>query len=69
MVKCFTPHLFFSLAVFISLYAWLAATQMVKAAGNMHAAMLDRVLRSPMSFFDTTPSGRIVNRSLVFFLF
>ncbi|PVD37039.1 hypothetical protein C0Q70_04032 [Pomacea canaliculata] len=49
-------------AVFISLYAWLAATQMVKAAGNMHAAMLDRVLRSPMSFFDTTPSGRIVNR-------
>ena len=29
---------------------------------NLHNAMLQNVLHSPMSFFDTTPLGRIVNR-------
>jgi ABC-type multidrug transport system fused ATPase/permease subunit len=28
----------------------------------MHNGMLATVLHSPMSFFDTTPLGRIVNR-------
>lgn len=32
------------------------------AATKLHSEILMRVLRSPMSFFDTTPSGRIVNR-------
>ena len=32
------------------------------ASRQMHKNMLDRVMRSPMSFFDTTPLGRIVNR-------
>uniref|UniRef100_A0A2C9M896 ABC transmembrane type-1 domain-containing protein n=1 Tax=Biomphalaria glabrata TaxID=6526 RepID=A0A2C9M896_BIOGL len=35
---------------------------MVRAAGTLHNHMLANVLRSPMSFFDTTPSGRIMNR-------
>jgi ABC-type multidrug transport system fused ATPase/permease subunit len=34
----------------------------VSASALMHKNMLERVLRSPMSFFDTTPMGRIVNR-------
>ena len=32
------------------------------ASQKMHKKMLTQVMRSPMSFFDTTPIGRIVNR-------
>ncbi|XP_012937343.1 multidrug resistance-associated protein 1 isoform X1 [Aplysia californica] len=34
----------------------------VKATGMLHLGLLLNVLASPMSFFDTTPTGRIVNR-------
>ena len=34
----------------------------LNASRKMHKNMLDRVMRSPMSFFDTTPLGRILNR-------
>jgi hypothetical protein len=34
----------------------------IKAARKLFDAMVDRVLRAPMHFFDTTPQGRIVNR-------
>ena len=32
------------------------------AAKYMHEALLKGVMKSPMSFFDTTPLGRIINR-------
>lgn len=34
----------------------------IRSARVLHAEMLETVVRSPMSFFDTTPLGRILNR-------
>eukprot|EP00667_Euglena_gracilis_P000143 EG_transcript_143 len=34
----------------------------VVAARKMHDTMLDRIMRAPVLFFDSTPIGRIVNR-------
>lgn len=34
----------------------------VRAANRLHERLLERVIHSPMVFFDTTPIGRIVNR-------
>ncbi|CAG8733244.1 36712_t:CDS:10 [Gigaspora margarita] len=36
----------------------------VKAAKRLHNNAIKRVLRAPISFFDTTPLGRIINRLL-----
>lgn len=34
----------------------------MRASQNLHNAMFETVLRSTMAFFDTNPSGRILNR-------
>ncbi|RKP33605.1 hypothetical protein BJ085DRAFT_393, partial [Dimargaris cristalligena] len=47
-------------SVIMSIVVWVFCA--IRAARATHDTMLNRVLRSPMSFFDTTPLGRILNR-------
>ena len=38
------------------------AVTLLKGSSKLHNEMLNRIMRAPMSFFDTTPAGRIINR-------
>ncbi|XP_058061275.1 multidrug resistance-associated protein 1-like [Anopheles bellator] len=49
-----------SIALFIG--SVLLALGCLKAAKESHEKLLDSSMRMPMSFFDTTPLGRIINR-------
>ena len=49
-----------SLFTFIAIMIMTFGT--VKASIRLHDTLLKKILRAPMSFFDTTPTGRIVNR-------
>jgi ATP-binding cassette subfamily C (CFTR/MRP) protein 1 len=49
-------------ALFLLIEEVTFALGSVKAAGRIHREMLHSILRTPLSFFDTTPVGRILNR-------
>ena len=51
-------------ALLVFLRAVALVTANVRACRRVHDEALWAVLRSPMSFFDTTPSGRVLNRRL-----
>lgn len=52
----------FSQAMFMFLFSWSVAVFGTRAGKTMLHRAITRVLRAPMSFFDTTPLGRITNR-------
>ncbi|NXH94045.1 MRP2 protein, partial [Pachycephala philippinensis] len=51
-----------SQALFLLFATMLSAQGAMRASRVMHQQLLSNILRVPMSFFDTTPTGRIVNR-------
>nr|XP_003409027.1 canalicular multispecific organic anion transporter 1 [Loxodonta africana] len=52
----------FAQCVFVLLATLWSAYSSIHAANILHKQLLNNILRAPMSFFDTTPIGRIVNR-------
>ncbi|KAK9461507.1 P-loop containing nucleoside triphosphate hydrolase protein [Lipomyces oligophaga] len=59
-VYLFFGVLFAALTVCYTLVLFILCT--IRAARILHNRMAESVIRSPMSFFDTTPIGRIINR-------
>jgi len=59
-IHCITALLFVALLLLI--YAMLLANRAVVASRVLHHGMLSSVLRAPLTFFEMTPAGRILNR-------
>ena len=49
-----------SILMFLATFSLVFAG--IRASRTLHNTMLERLLRAPMQFFDTTPLGRILNR-------
>ncbi|XP_039253748.2 ATP-binding cassette sub-family C member 5-like [Styela clava] len=66
------PKLYFYLSVFgytiaasvfsMMLKAYVFATLSLRASHGLHNMLFDKIMHSTMEFFDTTPTGRILNR-------
>ncbi|XP_051883066.1 canalicular multispecific organic anion transporter 1 [Pristis pectinata] len=48
--------------IFVLLGVFLITGRTITASRDLHSCLLRNILHLPMSFFDTTPTGRIVNR-------
>ena len=49
-------------SIFIIIRSWTFGTQATQTSTMIHNSMLSNVIHRPMSFFDTTPIGMIMNR-------
>lgn len=54
--------IYITIGIFVLITALMRLLGGVRATKILHRALLGNIVRNPMSFFDTTPSGRIVNR-------
>ena len=65
----FQVYLAYSLSHFAASLAanTLMVMGIVKTLTTIHSRLLYKIMRSPMSFFDTTPVGRIINRQAKLF--
>ena len=52
----------FSPVAFVFLMSLGAVMGLVRASRTLHNSLLSNILKVPLSFFDTTPKGRILNR-------
>ncbi|CAB1338215.1 unnamed protein product, partial [Coregonus sp. 'balchen'] len=57
-----TPIFAVVIAPLAFIYVFVQAYSMLRAAKLMHLYMLQRVLRAPQGFFESTPTGRVLNR-------
>ncbi|KAF9290732.1 hypothetical protein BGZ74_000466 [Mortierella antarctica] len=48
--------------IVIAIASQLLAIAVIRTTREMHSQAFDKVLHAPLSFFDTTPMGRILNR-------
>ncbi len=58
----FYAGLGFCQTIFMLCSSFTIATAGIRASRSLHSRMLANIMRAPMSFFDTTPTGRILNR-------
>ncbi len=69
-LSSYSPNpLSFFLSFFLPLYlsyqilrGWWFNKSTLQASSRLHNQLFARVVKAPMIFFDTTPSGRILNR-------
>ncbi len=58
-------HTFPQFVCLVQLRAFSFAKGGLVAAQEMHAALLGAVVRAPLSFFNRTPPGRVLNRHVL----
>lgn len=63
LIRPLILKLFPSLAgLFVFVGTLLLANASINASRILHSRLLNNIMRVPMLFFDTTPTGRVVNR-------